>query len=108
MLIDVGFVIVFDSQRCLLLTKGSSPNIVVRGARNQISGLYKLTTHVSNVELNLVENLEEVFLWHKRLGHLNFQILFHLRIRNVTIGLPKLPFVSSTCECCQLGKQHKE
>jgi hypothetical protein len=105
MSIDVGFVVVFDSQRCLLFTKGSSPNIVVRRVGDQISGLYKLTTHVSNIELNLVENLEEVFLWHKRLGHLNFQTLFHLRIINVTIGLPKLPFVSSTCECCQLGKQ---
>jgi hypothetical protein len=72
------------------------------------SGLYKLTTHVSNVELNLVENLEEVFLWRKRLGHLSFQNVFHLKIRNIAIGLSELPLVSSTCECCQLGKQHKE
>jgi hypothetical protein len=69
---NARFVAVFDFQRCLLFTKGSSPKIVARGARDQISDLYKLTTHVSNVELNLVENLEEVFLWHKRLGHLNF------------------------------------
>ncbi len=74
---DARFVVVFDSQKCLLLTKGSSPNIVVRGARDQILGLYKLTTHVSDVKLNLAENLDEVFLWHKRFGHLNFQSLFH-------------------------------
>jgi hypothetical protein len=68
-MIDARFVAVFDFQRCLLFTKGCSPKIVSSGARDQISGLYKLTTHVFNVELNLVENLEEVFLWHKRLGH---------------------------------------
>jgi len=69
---DPRFVIVFDFQRCLLFTKGNSPKIITRAARDQISSLYKLTTHVSNVELKLVENLEKVFLWHKRLGHLNF------------------------------------
>ncbi len=43
-----------------------------------------------------------------RLGHVNFKNMFHLSSRNVTIGLPKLPLVLSTCECCQLGKQHRE
>jgi hypothetical protein len=100
---NVGFVIVFDSQKCLLLTKGNSLTNVPRGARNQISIFYKLITHVSNIELNLIENLEEVFMWHKRLGHLSFQSLFHLNTKNITVGLPKLLLVSSTCKCYQLG-----
>jgi hypothetical protein len=103
-MIDAGFVIVFDFQRCLLFTKGNSPKIITRRARDHISSLYKLITHVSNIELNLVENLEKVYMWHKRLGHLNFQSLFHLNTRNIVVWLPKLPLVSSTCKCCQLGK----
>jgi hypothetical protein len=63
-MINVRFVTVFDFQRCLLFTKGSSSKIVAKGARDQISSLYKLATHVFNIELNLVEYLEEVFLWH--------------------------------------------
>jgi hypothetical protein len=42
-MIDVRFVAVFDFQRCLLFTKGNSSKIVARGARDQISSLYKLT-----------------------------------------------------------------
>jgi len=101
---NVGFVTIFDSQKCLLLTKGNSPKNVTKGAKDQISSLYKLITHVSNIELNSVENLEEVFMWHKRLGCLSFEILFHLNTKNKIVGLPKLQFVSSTCKCCQLGK----
>lgn len=43
------FVVIFDFRRCLLFTKGNSPKIVAKAARDQISSLYKLTTHVSNV-----------------------------------------------------------
>jgi hypothetical protein len=79
---DARFVAVFDFQKCLLFTKGDSPKIIGRRARDQISSLYKLIIHVSNVELKLVENLEKIFIWHKRLEHLNFQTLFHLSTRN--------------------------
>jgi hypothetical protein len=44
----------------------------------------------------------------QKIGTCKFLEYVHLNSRNVTVGLPKLPLVSSTCECCQLGKQHKE
>nr|GEX96987.1 putative ribonuclease H-like domain-containing protein [Tanacetum cinerariifolium] len=51
---------------------------------------------------------DECMLWHKRLGHLNFNTMNKLVRHNLVRGLPTKCFENDhTCTACQKGKQHK-
>jgi transposase InsO family protein len=52
----------------------------------------------------------DIGIWHKRIGHVNFQRLKLMEKRNLVGGLPKFGTeegMSEVCEACQLGKQAK-
>ena len=53
----------------------------------------------------LVVKLDDVWLWHKRLCHVNFDNLISIRKMKKVRGLPKLKKSNNTmCKQCQLGK----
>jgi hypothetical protein len=50
----------------------------------------------------------DIGIWHKRVGHVNFQCLKLMEKQNLVGGLPKFgkkKVMSKVCETCQLGKQ---
>ena len=50
----------------------------------------------------------DIDLWHKRLGHVNYQRLQDLQSKQVVFGLPKFSGrKAQICEAYQLGKQHR-
>ncbi|GJY01972.1 putative ribonuclease H-like domain-containing protein [Tanacetum coccineum] len=52
--------------------------------------------------------LDELMLWHKRLGHVNFKTINKLVKENLVRGLPIKRFENDqTCVACLKGKQHK-
>ncbi|GJY73390.1 putative ribonuclease H-like domain-containing protein [Tanacetum coccineum] len=52
--------------------------------------------------------LDELMLWHRRLGHVNFKIINRLVKENLVRGLPTKRFENDqTCVACLKGKQHK-
>ena len=55
-----------------------------------------------------VSVIEDSWVWHKRLGHLNFVIMKKMQNKEMVTGLPTLIEVSEVCEGCLIGKQHKE
>ncbi|GJT41134.1 retrovirus-related pol polyprotein from transposon TNT 1-94 [Tanacetum coccineum] len=51
---------------------------------------------------------DESYLWHRRLGHVNFKTMNKLVKGNLVRGLPlKLFEINQTCVACQKGKQHR-
>ncbi|KAM1808399.1 hypothetical protein ACFX11_031293 [Malus domestica] len=46
--------------------------------------------------------------WHKRLGHLNFNILQLLSDKEMVLSLPKLKKSTGVCKWCIAGKQHRD
>ena len=49
----------------------------------------------------------DIDLWHKRIGHVNYQRLQDLQLKQVVFGLPKFSGrKAQICEAFQLGKQH--
>jgi hypothetical protein len=50
----------------------------------------------------------EIDLWHKRIGHVNFQSLYHMTTRGLVCGVPHVPHVKRICESCILGKHHRD
>ncbi|GJU99512.1 ribonuclease H-like domain-containing protein [Tanacetum coccineum] len=52
--------------------------------------------------------IDESNLWHRRLGHINFNTMNKLVRGNLVRGLPSKLFENDhTCVACQKGKQHK-
>ncbi|GJR75771.1 putative ribonuclease H-like domain-containing protein [Tanacetum coccineum] len=52
--------------------------------------------------------LDESYLWHRRLGHINFKTMNKLVRENLVRGLSSKIFENNhTCIACQKGKQHK-
>lgn len=52
--------------------------------------------------------VDESWLWHKLLGHLNFQSIKNLKEKEMVYGLPSIKEVQEICEGCALGKHHRE
>ena len=50
----------------------------------------------------------DIYLWHKRIGCVNYQRLQDLQSKQVVFGLLKLSGQKAQiCQACQLGKQHR-
>ncbi|KAL0436226.1 UNVERIFIED_CONTAM: Retrovirus-related Pol polyprotein from transposon TNT 1-94 [Sesamum radiatum] len=50
---------------------------------------------------------DQSWLWHRRLGHFNFQGLKILHQKKMMTDLPQIQAVEGACEACLQGKQHK-
>jgi hypothetical protein len=82
--------------------------ILRKGHRIKKKGLYRLKVEsLANVKICNIEhsyNVKMVLLWHRKLGHINFQT-FHEMSKGLGLGLPKLPYIDHICDICQIGKQ---
>lgn len=52
--------IVFDRDKCVVISKLSSSEIIASGARDKRSGLYNLSSYLSNLKANSSENIESL------------------------------------------------
>ena len=49
---------------------------------------------------------DESWLWHRRLGHVNMNLITQLNKNELVRGLLKISFEKDkVCEACQMGKQ---
>ncbi|KAK4404748.1 Retrovirus-related Pol polyprotein from transposon TNT 1-94 [Sesamum angolense] len=51
---------------------------------------------------------DQSWLWHRRLGHFNFQGLKILHQKKMMTDLPQIQAIEGACEACLQGKQHKK
>ncbi|XP_071724534.1 uncharacterized protein [Rutidosis leptorrhynchoides] len=78
--------------------------VIMTGTR-QTNNTYTLNGDIKCLKTN-TENLK---LWHKKLGHIDFRNLVDLSKTGYVKGLPPLTYDSNiTCGDCQLGKQTKQ
>lgn len=63
---------------------------------------FSLTWEESSAYLSFVDDMH---LWHERLGHVNFQSFNNLQKHQLVANLPKFGVNNTVCEVCQLGKQ---
>jgi hypothetical protein len=50
----------------------------------------------------------QILLWHKRIGHVNFQSLYHITSRNLVVSTPKTPLIKYICSFCMIGKMPRD
>ena len=76
----------------------------------RVNNTYML--NLNNVSMTgtkcLVTMSEDSWLWHRRLAHINFDLLNKVSSKDLVIGLPKIKFTKDhLCEACQMGKQKR-
>ena len=100
---DNGLNVLFTKYECEILDGGSDCMCVgVRTADN----CYCLTPSISNKCFGA--KIDQVDLWHQRLGHASHKQLEKIFKCDAVIGLPKFEKIDKCiCEPCQIGKQVK-
>jgi transposase InsO family protein len=117
-LVQKGYRIYFENGECVILDKKPSNRLIakVEMTKNRMfplriqselflepQGLQKV------VELAFKASYKnESWLWHLRLGHLNFKGLQLLYKKRMVYGLPPIEPLKTTCESCILAKQHRK
>ena len=81
---DQGHICIFHSNNCEIIRKylGKHVGTVVRTPRN----VYIL----ENEEQCYMSQIDEIFLWHRRMGHLNFENIVKNSQKGVVINLPNI------------------
>lgn len=70
--------------------------------------LYKISLEESAPMCLLNNAEEETWLWHARLGHVNFQAMEMMAKEQMVYGLPKLKQPAKKCEGCLMSKQTRQ
>jgi hypothetical protein len=100
---DKGFEVVFTSKDCKIKSV-TSGQVVAKGIRTK-NNVYVLKEN--REECHLCRH-DESWLWHRRLGHLNFDHLIKLKKIEAVKDLPRISNPQdSMCKPCQVGKQNK-
>jgi hypothetical protein len=99
---DHGHFCIFDSQKC----------DIRREDTRKLVGIVPITpknVYILDVKLNEECHMnitDEIFLWHRRLGHINFENLVKFSNLGAARNLPKIIKPSNTmCRHCQLGNK---
>jgi hypothetical protein len=75
--------------------------LLAKGVRTE-NNVYVLKEDKEKCHLR---KIDESWLWHRRLGHLNFDHIVKLNNEGVVKDLPKISKPNnSVCESCQMGK----
>ncbi|KAI5334921.1 hypothetical protein L3X38_025054 [Prunus dulcis] len=92
--------------REVMYLPGLKENLLSVGQMDE-HGCYPVSFLAEKQLLMKTSFLQSTWIWHKRLGHLNFAGLKQLRDKEMVHGLPQLEEQSGVCEGCQFGKQHR-
>ena len=107
-LCDKGFRVCFDTHACHVVDSNTNQVIYIGKMYDNVYVIY-IDEIVFNNESYLIANdVNDSWLWHRRLGHTSMKTLSKLVKNDLVIGLPKLKFdKDKICDACQFGKQVK-
>lgn len=104
-LTDSGMDVVFEGDVCTVHQGG---DFVFSGTK--VDGVYKMRAEAIPVHerADHVMGDDVTTLWHRRMGHLNFDQLLHMSRTKAVSGLPHIQKSVATCEPCIIGKHPRE
>ena len=105
-LCDKGFKVIFESSHCII-KDSQNDKIIFMGHRNE--NVYTIDISKYEGHNRCFSSMhDESWLWHRRLGHVNMNLITQLNKNELVRGLPKISFEKDkVCEACQMGKQIK-
>ena len=97
---DQGHICIFDSKKCEIRRK--DPGKCVGNVVRTLSNVYI----IENEEQCVMDQVDESFLWPRRMGHLNFDNLVRISQKRAVRNLPKfIKPPNHVCRHCLHGKQ---
>ncbi|CAL8151068.1 unnamed protein product [Prunus armeniaca] len=101
-----GYCLVFGEGMCRVFDSPSMDYLIIK-VQMKSNRCYPVSFLAEKQLLMKTSFTQSTWIWHKRLGHLHFGGLKHLRDKEMVHGLPTLEEQSGVCEGCQFGKQHR-
>nr|GEV15253.1 hypothetical protein [Tanacetum cinerariifolium] len=106
---DADLKVAFRKSTCYI--RDLKGNDLLTGSRG--TDLYSITlqdtTSPNPICLMAKATSSQVWLWNRRLSHLNFNTINLLSKNDIMVGLPKLKFVKDhLCSSCELGKAKRK
>nr|GEU95199.1 reverse transcriptase [Tanacetum cinerariifolium] len=94
-----------NSLMVAIMGKGSVLFDVKNGDQRLLNEVYFIPNLKSHSTCLLVTQDEPAWVWHTRLGHVNFHYLRRLAEKNMASGVPLICHLNKVCEGCVLAKQ---
>lgn len=100
-IVDREHMIVFDTDKCVVISKFSPSEIIASGARDKRSGLYNLSSYPSILRPTLLRiSRVSQRMWYARLGHISYPSLCDLT--SMSTGIPAFNKTKTcVCEICE-------
>ncbi|KAL8112465.1 hypothetical protein AgCh_019970 [Apium graveolens] len=76
--------------------------------KHSTNRLYKILLDSETADCMLSKVDEESWLWHARLGHVNFKAMSLMSAERMVVGMPKINPQSEVCNGCLMSKQARK
>ncbi|GJX99975.1 zinc finger, CCHC-type containing protein [Tanacetum coccineum] len=100
-LTEIGCKVIMDGNKLTLYDKNKRLLMKVERSKNRLYSI-KLQIEAPICLLANVDN--QAWLWHARLGHLNFDDINKMTRKNLVEGIPRINHAGQICDACLLGK----
>nr|GEX89011.1 zinc finger, CCHC-type [Tanacetum cinerariifolium] len=103
-LTEIGCKIIMDGNKLTLYDKNKKLLIKVERSKNQF---YSIRLQIE-APICLLANVDnQAWLWHARLGHLNFDDINKMTRKGLVKGILRINHVGQICDACLLGKHSR-
>ncbi|KAD4179873.1 hypothetical protein E3N88_28464 [Mikania micrantha] len=92
-----GVLAILEQNGTLLMKTSRSPN-----------RLYRISLKIGSPICLLAKSGDKAWLWHARLGHVNFDTIKRLGTSGLVQGVPAIEHPSQLCEACLAGKHTRQ
>ncbi|GJX59588.1 zinc finger, CCHC-type containing protein [Tanacetum coccineum] len=103
-LTEIGCKVIMDGNKWTLYDKSKKLLMKVERSKNRLYSI-KLQIEAPICLLANVDN--QAWLWHARLGHLNFDDINKMTRKGLVEGIPRINHARQICNACLLGKQSR-
>nr|GEX72122.1 zinc finger, CCHC-type [Tanacetum cinerariifolium] len=101
---EIGCKVVMEDDELRLYDMNNKIFIKVTRQRNR---LYKASLRIGTPVCLLANLKDDTWLWHARLGHLNFESLRSMAQRDLVHGIPAIKHTTQICDVCLIGKHSR-
>ncbi|GJW51328.1 zinc finger, CCHC-type containing protein [Tanacetum coccineum] len=101
---EIGYKVVMEDDKLQLYDMDNKIFMEVTRQRNR---LYKPSLRIGTPICLLAYLKDTTWLWHARLGHLNFESLKTMTQRNLVHGIPTIKHATQICDVCLIGKHSR-
>ncbi|PWA92889.1 zinc finger, CCHC-type [Artemisia annua] len=103
-LTEIGCRVIMDGDNLTLYDK--SRNLLMKVVRSR-NRLYSIRLQI-DTPICLLANVDnQAWLWHARLGHLNFDDINKMTRKGLVDGIPRINHAGQICDACLLGKHSR-